>query len=242
MKSERGAGFNMSGTPHSESAVRAALGDKLTSDQFSCVAGKTAWQRSTVVHRHLGRLGTAEATQDLHAALVDFTRRKDDIDPLLATFIATFWLPAEVDEVEFERLTWEQLQQLHERDVAQFDWDPAVSSDPESSEFGFSVGGHAFFVVGLHPGASRISRRFDHPTLVFNLHTQFERLRQRGIYQRIQQQVRQRELALQGSLNPNLAEFGEASEVRQYSGRAVPPDWRCPFHPHVPANAAGGDR
>jgi hypothetical protein len=35
---------------------------------------------------------------------------------------------------------------------------------------------------------------------------------------------------LQGSLNPNLADFGEQSEARQYSGRATEADWVCPFH------------
>ena len=69
--------------------------------------------------------------------------------------------------------------------------------------------------------------------MVFNSHRQFERLKERGMYQRIQKQVRQREMALQGSLNPNLSDFGSNSEAVQYSGRAVPPDWRCPFRPET---------
>ena len=36
-------------------------------------------------------------------------------------------------------------------------------------------------------------------------------------------------MALQGSINPVLARFGEASEARQYSGRAVLDTWACPF-------------
>jgi uncharacterized protein len=28
-----------------------------------------------------------------------------------------------------------------------------------------------------------------------------------------------------------LDSFGESSEARQYSGRTVPADWACPFHP-----------
>jgi FPC/CPF motif-containing protein YcgG len=35
---------------------------------------------------------------------------------------------------------------------------------------------------------------------------------------------------VQGTLNPNLADFGERSESRQYSGREVEEGWRCPFH------------
>jgi hypothetical protein len=42
--------------------------------------------------------------------------------------------------------------------------------------------------------------------------------------------VRERDFKLQGSLNPNLSNFGEQSEARQYSGRAVETDWKCPFH------------
>ena len=42
--------------------------------------------------------------------------------------------------------------------------------------------------------------------------------------------IRARDMAFQGSLNPVLKNFGESSEARQYSGRAVPDDWKCPFH------------
>jgi FPC/CPF motif-containing protein YcgG len=68
--------------------------------------------------------------------------------------------------------------------------------------------------------------------MVFNSHIQFERLKERGIYGRIQREVRAREINLQGSINPNLSDFGERSEAAQYSGRAAPADWRCPFRPH----------
>jgi FPC/CPF motif-containing protein YcgG len=38
-----------------------------------------------------------------------------------------------------------------------------------------------------------------------------------------------RDEAIAGSRNPMLARHGEMSEARQYSGRAVDPQWRCPF-------------
>lgn len=216
---------------HSTDQARAALGRKILGDDFSCVAGKTAWLRSVVVHHHLGRLADAAATAELYPRLVEFARRRDEIDPLLASFAATFAEPADVPEEHFEELLWDQLQQLHELDATRHDWDPIADRDPSSPRFALSLGGHAFFVVGLHSNASRITRRFPLPTLVFNSHLQFERLKARGIYQRIQDQVRRREMTLQGSLNPNLSEFGSASEAGQYSGRAVPPGWSCPFRP-----------
>ena len=36
-------------------------------------------------------------------------------------------------------------------------------------------------------------------------------------------------LPMAGSINPMLARHGDASEARQYSGRAVGGDWVCPF-------------
>jgi FPC/CPF motif-containing protein YcgG len=115
-------------------------------------------------------------------------------------------------------------------DVRHFDWADGYSNDPEDAKFAFSFAGWAFFVVGLHPRSSRVARRFAQPALVFNAHRQFDELRTSGHFTRIQALVRERELALQGSLNPNLAEFGARSEARQYSGRAVEDSWKCPFH------------
>jgi FPC/CPF motif-containing protein YcgG len=45
----------------------------------------------------------------------------------------------------------------------------------------------------------------------------------------MQTKIRTREVALQGIVNPMLAEHGEVSEARQYAGREVPTDWECPF-------------
>jgi hypothetical protein len=133
------------------------------------------------------------------------------------------------DETEFEALLWQQLQALHDADATR-GWAPSVSDRPEDPRFAFSFAGMAFFVVGLHPASSRLARRFGWPVLVFNPRAQFDRLREDGRYGGLRDRIRTREMALQGDLNPNLAEFGEASEARQYSGRAVESEWRCPFH------------
>lgn len=92
-----------------------------------------------------------------------------------------------------------------------------------------SFGGEAFFVVGLHPGASRPARRFAQPALIFNLHDQFEQLRAEGRYETMREKILRRDEALAGSRNPMLARHGEISEARQYSGRAVDGAWACPF-------------
>ena len=65
--------------------------------------------------------------------------------------------------------------------------------------------------------------------LVFNLHSQFETLREDGRYEKLRAAITERDIAFSGSRNPMLKQHGESSEARQYSGREVGAEWRCPF-------------
>jgi FPC/CPF motif-containing protein YcgG len=103
-----------------------------------------------------------------------------------------------------------------------------VSRDPADPAFSFSIAGKAFFVVGLSPQAERWARRFPWPVMVFNPHDQFEELRESGQFPRIRDRIRERDADLEGQTNPNLADYGEHTEARQYSGREVDDSWRCP--------------
>ena len=80
----------------------------------------------------------------------------------------------------------------------------------------------------MYPSSSRPLRRFSYPVLVFNPHLQFELLRRSGKYEKMQQVVRKRDIAISGSIKPMLKDFGEASEVYQYSGRKYDETWQCP--------------
>ncbi|WP_373516564.1 YqcI/YcgG family protein [Pricia sp.] len=86
-----------------------------------------------------------------------------------------------------------------------------------------------FFLVGLHPKASRKARRFHVPAIAFNLHSQFEQLRKKGRYEIMKNAIRQNEMEFQGSINPMLPDHGKDLEARQYSGRNVTDTWVCPF-------------
>src|SRR5690606_13013174 len=130
--------------------------------------------------------------------------------------------PRTLSEEAFERCLWDRLQSLADKDA----WrgqrsDERVSADPSDPHFSLSFGEEAFFVVGLHPNASRPARRFAHPTMVFNLHDQFEHLRAEGRYEKLRSSILDRDVKLSGSLNPMIARHGTISEARQYSGRAV---------------------
>ena len=166
----------------------------------------------------------------IHQALLDWAGEYRADPTGLRSLAVSFAGPDILDEARFEDLMWQRIQSFADKDAwLGQPYDHRVSADPSDPHFSLSFGGEAFFVVGLHPAASRPARRFPRPTLVFNLHDQFERLRDEGRYDKMRARILHRDIALAGDINPMLARHGEASEAAQYSGRLVDDDWRCPF-------------
>ena len=195
---------------------------------FPCVGAKSALNERGMHFVEGGDLREAIADTAILAALHAFKvadPQRGRFESLVVLFPKTPVLP----EAEFEAGLWQRLNALHAMDVKLFPWDATASDDPLCANFGMSFGGLAFFVVGMHPGASRAARRSPRAALAFNPHRQFDTLRAEGMFDRVKTVVRQRDVALQGSPNPMLADRGERSEAAQYSGRQVSGDWRCPF-------------
>ena len=198
---------------------------------FPCVGAKSALTRDNtriIIGRDL-----SSAWDDLRilpevTALATEYREKPE---LFQTLVVIFEQPEIIAEAAFEAHMWERIQSLADKDALWFQQprDARVSDDPDDPHFSLSFGGEAFFVVGLHPGASRPARRFERPALVFNLHDQFEQLRFQNRYEKLRESILDRDLTLAGSANPMLARHGQVSEARQYSGRAVNRDWQCPY-------------
>lgn len=211
-----------------------AFRDFIAGKDHPCLGARSAFRLGGQTLRVYGSLGSPASATRLAADLSAFVAGPLHDTTRLVTFVAIFSGRAPRDEVAFERRLWAQLQLLHELDASDVPWDPQASDDPADPHFSFSFGGQACFVAGLHPHSSRIARRFRWPALVFNPRVQFERLRADGRYDRLRDRIREREIALQGSVNPNLADFGERSEARQYSGRETEPGWQCPFHRKTP--------
>ena len=200
--------------------------------RFSCVGARAAVNSGAYRLGVYGEMTDSGALAGLARDLFTFTQEQPALGSDFTTFAASFAGPAMTSEEDFEGRLWTVLQTLYDVDRLYNPPDPKVAEDPEAGDFGFSFAGRGFFVIGLHPASSRLARQFPWPTLVFNAHAQFDRLKADGRYPKLQGAIRAREMALQGSLNPNLSDFGERSEARQYSGRAVEEDWRCPFHLH----------
>ncbi|MGI8821493.1 MAG: guanitoxin biosynthesis heme-dependent pre-guanitoxin N-hydroxylase GntA [Chthoniobacterales bacterium] len=209
--------------------AHAAFRDFVLEQSFPCVGARAAVHGGSYRLATYDELANEATTVALGRDLFDFTRSEICARSEYATFVAVFRAPENCDEHEFEQRLWAQLGFLNKLDAEQFDWDPQVRSDPTDPQFSFSFAGHALYVIGLQPNSSRLARRFRWPALIFNPHEQFERLRADGKWKRMQETIRERDVQLQGSVNPMLSDFGETTEARQYSGRAVDDDWRAPF-------------
>jgi hypothetical protein len=155
---------------------------------------------------------------------VDF---QDSSSKTFETFIAVFRNDQFLNEITFEEGLWKLLHDLHEIDDST--WDPNTSSDVHSKHFSYSLHGTSFYIVGLHPMSSRFARKALYTTIVFDLHHQFQKLREINRYDRVRDLIRRRDKAYQGYINPMLKDFGSSSEANQYSGRKVDDKWRCPY-------------
>lgn len=206
--------------------IHAALAEMVAHSSYPCLGARSVFKRDAARVEVYDDMTSAASVAALSADLESFAA-DGGADTPLRSFLACFRGPVPESEAEFETLLWSVLQRLHDRDDAP--WAPDVDSDPSRAHFAFSHHGTAYFIVGLHPAASRIARRAPLPVLVFNLHEQFERLRADEGFVRMRDTIRRRDRALQGTINPMVRDHGEESEARQYSGRAVEPTWQAPF-------------
>jgi uncharacterized protein len=204
--------------------------DWVNDPSFPCVGAKSALAKSQICFV-IGRdFASAWDDLSLHQSLVEFAKHYGENKALFQSLVILYEKGIPNDEISFEQQMWDHINSLTKKDT----WlgqpaDNRVSSDPDDPHFSLSFGGEAFFVVGLHPKASRLARRFIAPAMVFNLHDQFEQLREQQRYDKLREAILSRDEKLAGSRNPMLARHGSVSEARQYSGRVVANDWQCPF-------------
>jgi FPC/CPF motif-containing protein YcgG len=201
---------------------------------YPCVGARSALRRSGCDVRVYRSMDADDSSRSLAADLRTFgdgTAVADDGG--FAALVAIFLEPAPETEMEFETRLWRQLSALAALDEAT---PPTANRAHDTSDphYSFGFGGTPYFVIGLHPMSSRLARRLPWPALVFNPHSQFDRLRADGKFESMRRVIRARDVALQGDINPNLADVGERSEAGQYSGRLVEEDWRCPFRKPAP--------
>lgn len=208
--------------------IKKSFKEFIINKNHPCVMARSLFTNDDVEIHSFAELGSKKTAEELLKAIEQYLLHYNFEDKKFETLIAVFPNEEIISELEFEEKMWKQLQLLH--NIDSHPWDSEVSSNPEDSKFSFSIAGKAFYIIGMHPKSSRMARQSPYPAMIFNLHWQFEKLRDMGVYQRVKKRIRKADEKLQGSINPMLDDFGDSSEARQYSGRAVDSNWKCPFH------------
>lgn len=203
--------------------------EHISEKEFPCVAAKAALANEQIKFMVAGHMACPNDDKAILHFLYDFADDFRKEDSMYHSAVIIFKQPMELDEIMFDHFLWSRLQALSNMDALQYRYDKRVDLDPSSAAFSFSLMEEAFFVIGMHPSSSRNARKFKYPTIIFNPHIQFEVLREKGKYEPMQQAIRNRDVLYSGSVNPMLSNFGEASEVFQYSGRNYNEQWKCPL-------------
>ena len=206
------------------------LADHIRTASFPCLGAKAALAKKQLSVMTAHDLFSARDDRAIHRRLVETGQAYRRDGELFRSFAVMFEGTPAYDEAEMEAALWTRLQALSDYDAGTgYAPDHRISSDPDSHNFALSFGGEGFFVLMLHPNASRASRRFDRCAVIFNLHHQFETLREDGRFEKLSETIIARDTVYSGSRNLMLGEHGKVSSARQYSGRNVGDNWCCPF-------------
>ena len=204
--------------------------EHVQSKGFPCIAANDAASKNTIKFFVADHMACPKDNSEILHFIYDFVDQYRAADHGFHSIAIIFKEPTISDEESFDFFVWERLQSLSDLDSKFYMYDPRVEQDVTSPHFSYSLKEEAFYIIGLHPASSRLARKFKYPTLVFNPHSQFEKLRELNQYSKMQHVVRNRDIIYSGSVNPMLADFGKSSEVFQYTGRAYPEGWKCPLN------------
>jgi len=202
----------------------------LDNKAFPCVGAKAALARQHIKCMVADHMECPKDDLTILQFLYDFVDEYRNSNEIFHSAAIIFKAPALLNEAHFDELLWKRLQALADLDKRNYHHDQRVNADPSSAHFSFSLKEEAFFIIGMHPASSRKARQFKYPSLAFNPHDQFEKLKEADRYDAMKAVVRRRDIAYSGSVNPMLNDFGDSSEARQYSGRNYEDQWQCPLN------------
>ncbi len=196
---------------------------------FPCVMAKAAINQSKIKILVLEEMSPNAHNRQILDTLYQFIDNYRRTKETYQSFVVIFTKTKIQDENHFENLFWGKLQALYNLDSRSHPYDSRVSSDPNTAKFSFSLKEEAFFVVGLNPCSGRLARRFEYPAMVFNIHEQFDILREQRKFENIRDVIRTKDEELNGSVNKMLEDFGNKTEALQYTGKQYDTNWKCPL-------------
>ncbi len=194
---------------------------------YPCVGALRAVKKSEYRIGIYEGFGNGSSSEALKKDLLKFLAEQKTSNSPYLSFWASFPEDSVLSEQDFENRLWHELSCISSIDMSP--WDPNFSSNPQDKTFCFSLGGNAFFVVGLHSKSSRRSRTFPYPSMIFNLYEQFEIITRMNQYESMVQTNRKKGLIYEGDVNPMVEKFGDRWESIQFSGRQNDDNWKCPF-------------
>ncbi len=204
-------------------AMREEVLNFIQQKSFPCIMAKAVAQSGYLdVHeaKDLESAGSLSLIQNQLYDFIDHFRANQD---KFSSFILILNDPNLRKFSHFGIKFYQFLKLLNQKDKLLYPPDPRVAMAVNDNNFSYSIKSEAFFLVALHPESPRWSRRFKYPAIVFNPHVQFEKLREKKLFEKIKKAIRLRDKLLQGSVNPMLNDFGERSEVFQYLGKSYGP-------------------
>jgi len=201
----------------------------LSNENFPCVAARAALNKEQIKYHVAGHMACPKDDRYILKFLYDFIDEYREAKTQFHSAVVIFKDPVYLTEETFDKLLWMRLQFLANIDSKLYNYDKRVDLNPASPNFSYSLKEEAFFVIGLNPASSRKARQFKYPAMVFNPHSQFEELRSLNRYEKMKNIVRKRDVELSGTVNPMLEDFGNSSEVYQYSGIKYDNSWKCPL-------------
>lgn len=131
--------------------------------------------------------------------------------------LTAFRKPEIRDELHSAEVLYELLGQMHEINSRHFDWREGYSSDPESPDFGYSVGNSAHFLAYFHPQAFVPARQSEVQFVVFNSHdVVYEYKNYKGMedHARKKAEIRRRQAQ---PIHPYLGDHGTTPDWVQYA-------------------------
>ena len=190
-----------------ETTVDLEIKRLLKQRHYPCIAALQSYHRKDYWMKTYENFGGYFQRPDLRADLLNYLGEYKKGSTPYFSFWAVFDDVTNLNEDQFELNMWRELTALTSASTQAANHDARFNEDPSSKNFCFSIGGRAFFVVGLHPASSRLSRRFPWPALVFNTFEQFETVQ----------------------ANPMVELYSDLWESNQFSGRHHDSSWRYPF-------------
>lgn len=201
----------------------------VTQKEYPCVAAIKSYFNDEYEVGLYKDFGSGNSGKNLRQDLQGFLEKLKVSQSPYYTFWGIFPDKKYVEsEEKFETDLWNELSHMTSEETKDLDWQ-GKTTNPNDKNFGFHLFGENFFVVGLHPEASRKSRKFPWPTLIFNVFSQFQTLRDKSLYDPMVETNRKRDVKFQGDANPMALIHGDDWETIQFSGRKNSSQWKCPF-------------